>query len=40
KKDKLTEAISFGKLPKFDRFKDNFNGMGITVHDTWANQIT
>ncbi|WP_191939101.1 YPO3983 family protein [Pantoea agglomerans] len=40
KKDKLIEAISFGKLPKFDRFKDNFNGMGITVHDTWATQIT
>ncbi|MBU9846344.1 DUF3289 family protein [Rahnella sp. FRB 231] len=27
-------------LPKFKRFKDNFNGMGITVHDTYATQIT
>ncbi|WP_241630822.1 DUF3289 family protein, partial [Rosenbergiella nectarea] len=25
---------------KFDRFQDNFNGMGITVHDTWATHIT
>ncbi|MBV4367877.1 YPO3983 family protein [Erwinia phyllosphaerae] len=37
---KLYEAISGGKLPKFDRFQDNFNGMGITVHDTWATHIT
>ena len=36
----LKEAISEGKLPKFDRFQDNFNGMGITVHDTWATHIT
>ncbi|KAA5975232.1 MULTISPECIES: YPO3983 family protein [unclassified Pantoea] len=39
-KAKLYEAISGGKLPKFDRFQDNFNGMGITVHDTWATHIT
>ena len=38
--DWLKEAISEGKLPKFDRFQDNFNGMGITVHDTWATHIT
>ncbi|AGB84536.1 hypothetical protein D781_4360 [Serratia sp. FGI94] len=36
----LTKAIFGGKLPKFDRFQDNFNGMGITVHDTWATHIT
>ncbi|MBS0910788.1 YPO3983 family protein [Tatumella sp. JGM118] len=36
----LKEAISEGKLPKFDRFQDNFNGMGITVHDIWATHIT
>ncbi|MDU5838865.1 MAG: YPO3983 family protein [Pantoea sp.] len=36
----LKETISEGKLPKFDRFQDNFNGMGITVHDTWATHIT
>lgn len=40
KKGKLYEVISFGKLPKFDRFQDNYNGMGITVHDTWATHIT
>ncbi|MBK4726059.1 YPO3983 family protein [Pantoea agglomerans] len=40
KKDELRKAILEGKLPKFDRFQDNFNGMGITVHDTWATQIT
>ncbi|ORN00279.1 YPO3983 family protein [Pantoea septica] len=38
-KDDLRTAISRGKLPKFDRFQDNFNGMGITVHDTWATHI-
>ncbi|MBT0723627.1 DUF3289 family protein [Rosenbergiella sp. S61] len=40
KKDELRKAISGGKLPKFDRFQDNYNGMGITVHDTWATHIT
>ncbi|WP_455814222.1 YPO3983 family protein [Pseudomonas graminis] len=40
KKDELRDAISRVKLPKFDRFKDNINGMGITVHDTWATHIT
>ena len=39
-KGELFKAISFGKLPKFDRFQDNYNGMGITVHDTWATHIT
>ncbi len=39
-KDELRKAITFGKLPKFDRFQDNYNGMGITVHDTWATHIT
>jgi len=39
-KDKLKEIILGGKLPKFDRFQDDFNGMGITVHDTWATRIT
>lgn len=40
KKGKLSEAILKGELPKFDRFQDNFNGMGITVHDTWATHVT
>lgn len=39
-KNELRMAIMDGKLPKFDRFQDNFNGMGITVHDTWATHIT
>ncbi|EXU73794.1 YPO3983 family protein, partial [Erwinia mallotivora] len=40
KKDVLRAAILRGKLPKFDRYGDTFNGMGITVHDTWATHIT
>ncbi|MBS1203366.1 MAG: Protein of uncharacterized function [Proteobacteria bacterium] len=39
-KGELGGAIMDGKLPKFDRVQDNFNGMGITVHDTWATHIT
>ncbi|MTD42727.1 DUF3289 family protein [Erwinia sp. CPCC 100877] len=39
-KQKLIDAISYGKLPKFDRLQDCFNGMGITVHDSWATHIT
>jgi len=34
------DAILSAKLPKFDRFQDHYNGMGITVHDTWATHIT
>ncbi|WP_380179950.1 YPO3983 family protein [Kalamiella sp. sgz302252] len=40
KKYRIRNAISKGKLPKFNRLQDNFNGMGITVHDTWATHIT
>lgn len=36
----ITVDIAKGKLPKFNRFQDNYNGMGITVHDTWATHIT
>lgn len=39
-KHELTKTILDGKLPKFDRLQDNFNGLGITVHDTWATHIT
>ncbi|WP_416236065.1 YPO3983 family protein [Serratia rubidaea] len=39
-KDQFRKYISISRLPKFDRFQDNFNGMGITVHDTWATDIT
>ncbi|WP_025903932.1 YPO3983 family protein [Tatumella sp. UCD-D_suzukii] len=38
--ENLRDAVLSGKLPKFDRLPDNFNGMGITVHDTWATHIT
>lgn len=40
RKGKFKEMISGGRLPRFDRFQDNVNGMGITVHDTWATHIT
>ncbi|WP_033791894.1 YPO3983 family protein [Pantoea septica] len=40
KKVLLKDAILDGKLPKFNRLQDNINGMGITVHDTWATHIT
>lgn len=36
----LTSAINRKIVPKFDRIKDRFNGMGITIHDTYATQIT
>lgn len=39
-KGELTKAITEGRLPRFDRFQDNYNGMGISVHDTWATYIT
>ncbi|ARJ41971.1 hypothetical protein B1H58_07995 [Pantoea alhagi] len=39
-KDRLRKVILGGKLPKFDRLQDNYNGMGITVHDTWVTHIT
>ncbi|ABS49732.1 MULTISPECIES: YPO3983 family protein [Yersinia pseudotuberculosis complex] len=40
KENRLKIGISRGKLPKFDRLQDNFNGLGITVHDTYATHIT
>ncbi len=39
-KNELPKAILEGRLPKFSRFQDNFNGMGITIHDTSATDIT
>lgn len=39
-KEKFYDAISGGRLPKFDSLQDMINGMGITVHDTWATHIT
>ncbi|MDE9487447.1 PAAR domain-containing protein [Xenorhabdus bovienii] len=40
KKGKLYEAIMGSILPKFDNIEDRVNGLGITVHDTWATHIT
>lgn len=40
KKYKFPEAILKARLPKFDRLQDSFNGLGISVHDTWATHIT
>lgn len=37
---RASESIYLGKVPKFDRLKDSFNGLGITVHDVWATNIT
>ncbi len=39
-KSMVKEKISSGRLPKFNRFEDRANGLGITVHDTWATHIT
>ncbi len=38
--NKLRKSIIEGRLPKFNRFGDNFNGMGVTIHDTRATHIT
>lgn len=39
----LAHAISSGiynaRLPKFNRIKDNYNGLGITIHDVHAQEI-
>ncbi|WP_333897215.1 DUF3289 family protein [Mixta calida] len=37
--EKVTQLITQTRLPKFDSFQDRFNGLGITVHDTWATHI-
>ncbi|MBK4724198.1 DUF3289 family protein [Erwinia rhapontici] len=39
RKVKLTDAVNESILPKFDRIEDRINGMGISVHDTWATRI-
>lgn len=39
KKKELINAIYLGKLPEFDRVQNSFNGLGISVHDTWATEI-
>lgn len=39
-REDLRQSIIRGRLPKFDRFQDNYNGMGITVHDIFSAHIT
>ncbi|UYU31982.1 DUF3289 family protein [Siccibacter colletis] len=39
KTEEITTLISKGRLPKFDTWHDNINGMGVSVHDTWATKI-
>ncbi|QKJ88577.1 DUF3289 family protein [Paramixta manurensis] len=36
----IQKALSSSILPKFIRFHDQINGLGISVHDTWSTQIT
>jgi len=38
-REDLRKSIIRGRLPKFDRFQDNYNGMGIAVHDISAAHI-
>lgn len=35
----IKKGILHGRLPKFDRLEDRANGLGITIHDTWATHI-
>ncbi|EDX3117328.1 DUF3289 family protein [Salmonella enterica subsp. enterica serovar Carswell] len=39
-RSELTGVIADKVLPKFDRMRDKFNGLGLTVHDTYATHIT
>ncbi|MDU4094822.1 MAG: YPO3983 family protein [Pantoea sp.] len=36
----LHDSIMKSLLPRFDDVSDRFNGLGITVHDTWATHIS
>ncbi len=35
----ITLNIKGGILPKFTRVQDNFNGLGLAVHDTYSTEI-
>ena len=37
--DWIIKDINEIRLPKFDKFPDNFNSLGITIHDIWSTQI-
>jgi len=36
----ITKSISKSVLPKFNNPMDRINGLGISIHDTWATHIT
>ncbi|QKJ88899.1 DUF3289 family protein [Paramixta manurensis] len=38
--DKFKRDLNTSVLPKFISYWDSINGLGISVHDTWATQIT
>jgi len=38
--DNLHTALFDKKLPKFNRFEDKYNGLGISVHDVYAQEIS
>lgn len=40
KKKLYDEIMAYAVLPKFNSLFDRFNGLGISVHDTWATHIT
>ena len=39
KRDTIFTDMKECRLPKFNRIKDSFNGMGITIHDIFSAQI-
>ena len=39
-KDEFAKMIGGGVLPKFNRWRDRINGLGISVHDIYATHIT
>ncbi|WP_147193656.1 DUF3289 family protein [Pantoea sp. CCBC3-3-1] len=36
----ISNSLKDTRLPKFDRWKDGINGLGISVHDVYATKIT
>lgn len=38
-KELITQAISNSILPKFNRWADSFNGLGMSIHDIYATNI-
>lgn len=38
--EEITKGINKSVLPRFNNWKDRINGLGISVHATWATHIT